>query len=187
MEDGRARIAHTEIRLAGTADGRGILGAGLDGGPCVIDDIPFLADIDGGRGLRSSSHPNRVVEIDHLVAMSPNMDRTTTALGEAGIEHRRTRTFEAGGRRRRQAFFWMGDVILELVGDDDAHGEGPAQLWGLALTCDDLAAAAEALGDRLGSIKPAVQKGREIATLRTKKLGISVPVALLSPHPGSST
>jgi hypothetical protein len=135
--------------------------------------------------VKSLPHRNQITEFDHLVAMSPDMDRTTAALVAAGLDHRRTRTFEAGDRTMRQAFFWMGDVILELAGEDAAHGVDPATLWGLALTCHDLHAAAAELGDALGAIKPAVQRGREIATLRTRELGISVPVALMSPHPRS--
>ncbi|MEM7141082.1 MAG: glyoxalase [Actinomycetota bacterium] len=180
ITDGVTRIADTAVVLAGGAE-RGIVHAAVDGVDAPVDGMPF-----GGRAVAlpdASSHANRVVGFDHLVAMSPHMDRTTASLEAAGLDHRRTRTFEAGGSTRRQAFFWLGSVILELVGDDADEGEGPATLWGLALTCDDLDAAAESLGDALGAITPAVQPGRRIATVRTKELGISVPIALMSPHP----
>jgi hypothetical protein len=183
LDGDRLRIANTVLRFPGTADGRGILSVSADELQGPIDDMPF-----GGtevNKVRSLPHRNQVTEFDHLVAMSPNMDRTTAALVAAGLDHRRTRTFEAGDRTMRQAFFWMGDVILELAGEDAAHGADPATLWGLALTCHDLHGAAAELGDALGAIKPAVQRGREIATLRTRELGISVPVALMSPHPRS--
>jgi len=52
----------------------------------------------------------------------------------------------------------------------------------LALECDDLDLAAHRLGEALGTVKDAVQPGRRIATVRTKELGISVPIALMSPH-----
>jgi hypothetical protein len=83
---------------------------------------------------------------------------------------------------RRQTFFWLGDVILELVGADEPEGDGPSKVWGLALTCSDLDATAATLGDKCGDPKPAVQRGRRIATLRTSALGISIPIALMSPH-----
>ncbi|MGZ0218146.1 MAG: hypothetical protein ACKVIY_03890 [Acidimicrobiales bacterium] len=60
---------------------------------------------------------------------------------------------------------------------------GEAALWGLALTCDDLDRAKDTLGDVLSDPKTAVQPGRRIATLRTRDLDISAPIALLSPHP----
>lgn len=129
------------------------------------------------------AHRNRVRGFDHLVAMSPAIQRTSDALAEAGLDLRRTRTFPAGDTTRRQDFFWMGDVILELVGVVGATGEGPATFWGLALECDDLDAANAALGDRLGTPKDAVQTGRRIATIRTRDIGVSVPIALMSPHP----
>ncbi|MDW3219387.1 MAG: hypothetical protein R8F63_12325 [Acidimicrobiales bacterium] len=184
VTDGRTRIGGTTIVLAGAADERGILAADAGiAGP--VDGMAF-STVPPDRGMvtrAAPDHPNRVVGFDHLVAMSPDMDRTTAALTDAGVEHRRTRTFEVGEAMRRQAFFWLGDVILELVGDDAAHGDGPATLWGLALTCDDLDASAEALGAALGRVKPAVQPGRHIATMRTRDLDISVPIALMSPHP----
>ncbi|GJM38842.1 MAG: hypothetical protein DHS20C19_22090 [Acidimicrobiales bacterium] len=181
IDDDRTTIAGTTIILAGAGGDRGIraVDAGIDG---PIDGMAF-GRVPTTPAARQEEHPNRVVDFDHLVAMSPHMDRTTAALTDAGLEHRRTRTFEAGGATRRQAFFWLGDVILELVGDDTAHGDGPATLWGLALSCDDLDAAADALGDALGRVKPAVQPGRRIATMRTRELDISIPIALMSPHP----
>lgn len=178
--DGATRVGSTTLSF--TPDhGPGIHRALVAGIAEPVDGMAFGPGPE--RHSSATAHPNRVTAFDHLVAMSPDMDRTTAALTEAGLEHRRTRTFEAGGGVRRQAFFWLGDVILELVGDDAVRGEGPAVLWGLALTCDDLDTAADHLGDALGSIKPAVQPGRRIATIRTKDLGISVPIALMSPHP----
>ncbi|MEZ5245369.1 MAG: hypothetical protein R2707_09760 [Acidimicrobiales bacterium] len=182
VDGGTIRVGNTMISLVGTDRGRGILTANVDGLAGRIDGMPF----DGTQPDPAEPvpvHANGVIALDHLVAMSPDMDRTTEALSLSGLEPRRTRTFDAGGSTRRQCFFWMGDVILELAGDDDAHGDGPALLWGLAFTCADLDESARRLGERLGPAKPAVQKAREIATLRTKELDISVPIVLMSPHP----
>jgi hypothetical protein len=176
-------IGTTRIRLIGTSAPRGIRSAAVRGVSGAIDGMPFVADDVPSLPI-APAHANRVTSIDHVVALSPDMDRTTDALVAAGFEARRSRRFEAGEATRRQTFFWLGDTILELAGDDADHGAGPATLWGLAFTCDDLDAAAEVLGDRLGSTKPAVQAGRRIATLRTRDLDISIPVALMSSHPG---
>jgi hypothetical protein len=185
LDDNRVTIATTVIELAGPDPSRGIVSATIDG---LAADVDGLA-LGGASAARPRPvvHPNGVTRLDHLVAMSPAIDRTTSALIAAGVDHRRTRTFTVSGTTRRQEFFWLGDVILELVGDDRNEGAGPAVLWGLALTCADLDAAAHTLGEGLGPVKPAVQPGRRIATIRTQALGISVPVALMSPHPGDAS
>lgn len=187
VDTDRVLVGNTMIRLLGTSGERGIVSAGVDGDVVSgngdgIDGLPFRADTPDLLGPAGDGHRNRVVAFDHLVAMSPDVDRTTDMLTAAGLSHRRTRRFEAGGRPMRQEFFWLGDVILELAGGDDTHEPGPARLWGLALTCADLEAAAADLGPLLGPSRPAVQKGRRIATMRTRDLDISVPIALLSPH-----
>ena len=181
VDGDRFVIARTVFHLVGPSGGRGIRGITVDGIAADIDGLPFTgATADPPPDDRG--HANGVVDIDHLVAMSPDMDRTSAALVGAGLELRRTRTFGDGAELRRQAFFWLGDVILELAGLDRAHEPGPASLWGLALTTTDLDAAGDALGDAMGDAKDAVQPGRRIATIRTRDLGISVPVALMTPH-----
>jgi hypothetical protein len=49
-------------------------------------------------------------------------------------------------------------------------------------TVEDLDAAVERAGDRIGRAKPAVQRGRSIATF-SKDAALGVPVALMSPSP----
>ena len=149
------------------------LGGDVDGLPIG----PIETPIDPPR-----DHRNLVRRFDHLVVMSPSIQRTSDALVEAGLDLRRTRTFPSGGQMRRQDFFWLGDVILELVGIDGVTDDGPASLWGLALECDDLDTAVIKLGDGVGPAKDAVQADRRIATIRTRELGVSVPIALMSPH-----
>lgn len=129
---------------------------------------------------RASTHANHVVAIDHLVVTTPDPDRTTAALAAAGIELRRVRRFPVGGTLRRQSFFWLGDVILELVGPDEAAGDGPAVPWGLAFTTADLAATVSYLGDAVSPPRPAVQRGRRITALR--RAALPLPVSFMSPH-----
>ncbi len=178
VHDDMVSIGATTVHLAG-GEQDGIIGVGIDGVDGAVDGLACDAAL-----VRTDSepHPNLVSAIDHLVAMSPSMARTTDALAAVGVAIRRQRSFSADGEARRQAFFWLGDVILELVGRDDHEGPGPARFWGLAMSCDDLDAAGALLGDHLGPPKPAVQEGRTIATLRTSELGISVPIALMTPH-----
>lgn len=175
------RVGGIRIRLTGSDGRRGLHGWSLAG----VDD----GSIDGLATSRSelgpavpARHANGVTRVDHVVAMTPDLDRTTAALAASGFEPRRRREVPDSDPPRAQVFFWAGDAILELGGPTAPRGTGPARLWGLALACHDLDGAVDTLGDRLGPPKPAVQEGRRIATLRTEPLGISVPVALMSPH-----
>lgn len=128
------------------------------------------------------SHPNGVVALDHVVLRSPDLDRTTAALGELGLDLRRTRDLGTAERPVQQRFFRLGDVILELVGPRAPTGGGPCTIWGYAVVSDDLDATAASLGDRCSPPKEAVQPGRRIATIRTRELGIGVTLAVMTPH-----
>ena len=115
--------------------------------------------------------------------MTPDLERTLNALHGAGFELRRIREATERERAIRQAFFRMGEVILEVVGPAEPEPtDAPAAFWGLVVVVDDLDALAERLGDRLGSVRDAVQPGRRIATLRTDA-GVSVPVAFMTVAP----
>ena len=130
-------------------------------------------------------HPNGVAGLDHVVAISPALDRTVAALEAAGLDLRRVREEPTPAGAPRQAFFRLGDVILEVVQEPDeaiekAGGvERPAFFWGLALLAPDLDAAVATLGDRVGEPRDAVQPGRRIATLR-RSAGLAVPIALMT-------
>ena len=127
-------------------------------------------------------HPNGVVAFDHVVLRSPDLDRTTEALGALGLDLRRTRVLGEGPDAFEQRFFRLGGVILELVGPAVASGDGPCRIWGYALVTEDIDASAAVLGDRCSPPKDAVQPGRRIATMRTRDLGIGPTIALMTPH-----
>ena len=124
-----------------------------------------------------SVHANGVTEIDHVVMLTPHLERTIAEIEEQGIELRRLREGETGMGTYRQAFFRVGRPILEVVEADD-----PVRLWGITFTTADIDASAELLGDKLGRVKEAVQPGRRIATVR-REAGLGAPVALISPKP----
>ena len=128
------------------------------------------------------AHANGATIIDHVVVVTPNVERTVPAFGARGLDVRRTRHTDQYGPAFRQVFFRGGETIIELIGPDTpADGDDrDAHFYGLAFTVADLDAAAAHLGDGLGSIKDAVQDGRRIATLRHATYDISVPIALMS-------
>ena len=146
-----------------------------------------IHDLDGVPTTRSdaapavpATHPNGVIAIDHVVLLSPDLDRTVESLAAIGVAPRRERDGELGGRPIRQIFFRFGEVIVEVVGSPDAAGEGPSTLWGMTYVVADIDATAAFFGDRTAPVKDAVQPGRRITTLRHHEFGMSVRTALIS-------
>ena len=169
--DGIVALGGVRLRLTGRGGGiagwsmRGIeLDADLDGLPTTVSEAPPPEPL---------AHPIAAVALDHVVALTPDFDRTAGKLRAAGLDYRRTRD---AGNGFRQAFFVLGPCLLELGGPAEVP---QARFWGLTLVVEDLDAAAERLGDRLGSVKDAVQAGRRIATVR-REAGLGVPVALMT-------
>jgi hypothetical protein len=132
------------------------------------------------------AHPNGVSAIDHVVAITPALERTVAALQAAGLDLRRLREEPTPAGAPRQAFFRLGPTILEVVQEPAEaieRGGGvnrPAFFWGLALVAPDLEATVAGLGERVSEARAAVQPGRRIATLR-RSAGLSLPVALITP------
>ncbi len=213
---GTVRLAKTTLVLTGS--GGGFEGWEIDGSPEPIDGLPVA---DRPRGSVSAeppagsiAHPNGIASIDHVVISTDDMERTADALAATGLEARGGRSTTSYGSPMRQQFYWLGDVILELVGpgepdsgndngnasgssdnessdnessdsgSSDRRAESAASLFGLALVASDLDTTLAYLGDLAGRAKDAVQPGRRIAGLRTKGLGIDLPLAVMSPHPG---
>jgi hypothetical protein len=126
------------------------------------------------------------VSLDHLVAFSPDLERTIAALEPAGLELRRLREEPTPAGAPRQAFFRLGEVILEVIqappgSREERDPNAPARFWGLAFTVTDLDAMADLLGERLGKPRDAVQPGRRIATLRREAAGIGPAMAFMTP------
>ena len=186
--------------MTGTGDGR--VAWGFDPFPAhPLDGLAFTASIvrpapilepassagspgreltEAGRG--QLAHPNGITGIDHVVVATGDAERTTSAFEAAGLELRRERATTMAGDQMLQRFFWAGDVIIELVAPTAADG-GPASIWGIACTSPDIDASVPWWGpDRCAPARAAVQAGRRIASLRTRTLGISTRIAVMSPH-----
>ncbi len=144
-----------------------------------LDGAPFGLPAEPARP--TPPHPNGVVSLDHLVVATPHIGRTVASLTSAGIELRRVREI-GGDPPRQQAFFKLGDVVLEVVGTRDQSGDWPLRFYGLAWTVRDLDETAAYLGDRLRPAKDAVQPGRRIATL-DRAAGSTVPHTFMSADP----
>ena len=140
----------------------------VDGIPTTITSVP--ADV--------FSHRIEVVSIDHVVVMTPSLDRTCGAIESVlGLPLKRIR--EVGGGVR-QGFHRAGPVILEVVERPDIADDEPAHLWGLVFVVDDLDALVNEIGpDKIGAPKQAVQPGRRIATVK-RDAGLVVPLAFMT-------
>ena len=181
-------LGTVRVRMAGAGRGlrewvlRGVASTELDGLPTWSSDRPAAAEA-------APAHPNGVTAIDHVVAITPALERTVAALQAAGLDLRRVREEPTPAGAPRQAFFRLGPVILEVVQEPTEivareGAERPAFFWGIALVAPDLEATVAELGERVGEIRPAVQPGRRIASLR-RSAGLSLPVALITPPAAS--
>jgi hypothetical protein len=207
-------VSVDELTVADSPQAWSALGFAVDGDICVVGDVRIrLADAEAGRGLsgwslrevesaaldglattrserpppsEAAPHPNGIAGLDHVVAITPVLERTVTALQAAGLDLRRIREEPTPAGAPRQAFFRLGATILEVVQEPPEaieRGGGPdrpAFFWGLAFVAPDLDATVAGLGDKAGEARDAVQPGRRIATLR-REAGLGLPVALMTP------
>ena len=188
VEGDTCSAGEVRIRFASAEGERGLRGwslrdvasLDLDGLPTAESDRPPLGE--------APAHPNGVTGLDHVVAISSDLDRTVAALVAAGLDLRRVREEPTPAGAPRQAFFRLGGTILEVVQEPpeatERHGgDRPAFFWGLAFTAPDLERTVAFLGERVSESRPAVQPRRRIATLR-RSARLSVPVALITPPSG---
>lgn len=181
VNDDVCDIGGVRVRLDSRA-GKRIVSWSLRG--VETDALDGLATTVSSNAARESGqpHPNGVTAIDHVVAFSPDLDRTVAALQAAGLDLRRIREEPTPAGAPRQAFFRLGEVILECVQLPDSpelDRSRDARLWGLAVRTADMDATAAYLGDRLEEPRAAVQEGRTIATLR-RDAGSTVPLAFMT-------
>lgn len=179
-------VGGVRIRFAPRDGARGIAGWSLSG--IASTDLDGLATTKSQEQppLATPEHPNGIAGLDHVVAISSDLDRTVAALSATGLELRRLREAPTPAGAPRQAFFLLGPAILEVVQEPAEvtakKGDRPAFFWGLAFVSPDLERTVTYLGEeRVSEVRDAVQPGRRIATLR-RDAGLSVPVALMSPR-----
>ena len=148
-----------EIALHGVPQG-----AELDGIACA-EFLPIPDDLEPSDS-----------QIDHVVLMTNNLDRTCQAVAEVtGCPLKRVR--EVG--EIRQGFHRVGEggVILEVVERADVSR---TSLWGLVIATQSFEDLVQSAGDLVSEPKDAVQPGRRISTVKAAA-GLGIPVALMTP------
>ena len=185
IDGARCELGGVSVSLAGADAGTGILGWALR--DLATDELDGLPTRLSAAPVRPPAlpHPNGVVEIDHVVAVSPSFERSVAALQTAGLDLRRIREEPTPAGAPRQAFFRLGRELLELVAEPEpvvarrGGPERPAFFWGLALLVDDIDATVAAMAPHARPARPAVQPGRRISTLE-RSAGLAFPLALIT-------
>jgi len=177
------RIGTTTLRFDTPDAPPAIVAWTLDPDPGVIDGLkssPYcIESADGAQ--EPQRHTNSATTIDHVVIMTPDIDRTDRRLAAAGFDRRRVRQAGTPERPLWQSFYRLGEVVLEVVGPKPARDQGLASFWGLVVVVEDLEEMASANRGRIGRIKDAVQPGRRIATVE-KSARLGIPTAFMNPE-----
>ena len=154
VHDDRVRIGSTTI-VCDPGVGYGIATVGIDGLTDTVDGLPI--GLVEAPVTPAAEHDNRVTGFDHLVAMSPSIDRT------AG-----RRSMPACNGAEPAASRWAArpadrtsSLVMSFSNSSGSTVPGAGDdILGPALECDDLGFAARRLGEALGTVKDAVQPGR---------------------------
>ena len=173
--DGTVALANARLELSAALT-RGAIGSWALEGDGVPPEVDGLPTEPGTRASAEVIHPNTALSVDHLVVVTPSLERTAGAFEAIGIECCRVRE---AGEGIRQGFFLVGDMLAEVVETPEAKEGAPARFWGIMVAVADIDAAAGVLGRRLGATKDAVQPGRRIATVRPEASG-GLPLALIT-------
>ena len=195
-DDGHLPLYGTSLRIVAPADASagsgddapaGIAGWSLSGVPVAADSTAsstlsvdgLATEVVAPSTPAYADHPIAAMGLDHVVVLTPDLERTSAAIAEAtGCELKRVR--EVGSMRQGFHRIGSGGLIVELVERPEVP-EGDAAFWGLVVNVEDLDAACAHIGaDRISAPKDAVQPGRRIATIRAE-VGLGLPVALMTP------
>lgn len=178
LDDGQVRLANGAIEPFHDTT---VLAVQLPGGDVVAADLEGISLV-AAEPCGPADHPNGAIDLDHLVIMTPDLDRTSSAVAVVlGLPQRRLRE-TADVRQAFHRFDPADDgtrgCIVEIV---ERTGLERTSLWGLVVNVGDLDRCAGER-DHVGQPRDAVQPGRRIASVR-RDAGLGLAVAFMSPEP----
>ena len=186
MDGELCEVGTVRLRLEGRAAARH-RGAGRSATPARSTSTASTRRASEAPPAAGGPHPNGTRSIDHLVVISPDLDRTSAVLRDAGLDLRRLREGDTPGGSRRQAFFRMGELILEVVqappGTKIAPTRPARPASGASPSGGGLERRPRRWASSLGEPRDAVQPGRRIATVATAA-GLGPAIAFMTPGPG---
>jgi hypothetical protein len=165
--------------------------------------------IDGVRttkaegALNSSSserHQNGSIGLAELVIYVQDIQQTFANFLKAGIvSHKESPPREMKGGKHASIIYFLGKTRLMILGPIDPSmpaeqnprmwlfgtGKAPAELVGWLPVVKDIHVLKSVLGDKVGGIKTAAQKGRQICSLAPEKSGLTGTFAFLSDGDGT--
>ena len=178
-------LGRVRIELAGTDNGRGILGWSMAGIGDVIDGLPIASPPQGSfEQTRAVSHRNGIFGLDHVAVETSDLERTLRGFQAAGFTPQRRNIGEGSDPATERILFWAGRTIISVSGPTTTQtsGKPTAQFVGLALVSDDLDRTADLLGDALSAPIDSKQSGRRVSKLTARAAGISIPITIMSTH-----
>ena len=180
VEGDRCHLRGLDVVLTGLESGSGIHGWGWRGvEKPAVGDIPTLAADREPTGT-GAPHPNQAVGLFYVVLFGPSWAEAAEALAALGVDPGEPRPMGPEGKQVLRSVAPAGEVSVEVIGPAEHDPNREWNLWGTIVEVADIDATASRLGDRLRAVKPAMQKGRRIATL-DKTAGSSVALAFMSP------
>ena len=197
-EGGLSSVGGVRLQLLGAGRTRGALSWSWhrDGADRVmlIDGIP-TALTDAEPAADPAPHPNGASRLYSITLATAHLERTRAALEAAGAPLRRVLDPAPFSEHVSMALFRLGPTLVEVIAPRepgetvelpglpplDLRLDAPAKIVGVVPEVPDLAPLQNLLGDNLGKPRPAMQgEGRQIATVRHEKVGLSLTMAFLT-------
>ena len=124
-DDSVCQIGTVRVRLDPTAADKGIVSWALHEAPEGTTNVDGLMTTSGAVAEAPPPvHKIGAEIIDHLVVLSPDVVRTVAVLEGLGLPLSAMKDSDTYGKPMRQAFFRMGEVILEVVGGPEPDPAG---------------------------------------------------------------
>ncbi|MEM8924583.1 MAG: glyoxalase [Actinomycetota bacterium] len=182
VDGDRCRLGGIDVVLTGPDRGRGIHGWGWRATPSapMIGDLPgHVATAGEGRATTPVPHPNTALGVFYVVLFGPSWHEAADSLSAAGIEPGDARPMSDDEGAMLRSLAPVGEAAIEVIGPPGHDPERGWRLWGAIVEVGDIETTAAVLGPGLRAVKPAVQRGRRIATL-DRSVGSSVALAFMS-------